>query len=511
MSAGGLTAAGGFLEGFANTYNQARIRATAQDLDQRHQMAGTLAQLYQGARPEAQADIGQRILQIYSTPPGKKLDKKLLDISTLGQQGTQASMQQGAQSAGANVQAGQNAAFGGAAPAPGAGIPPPPGGAPPPPVAPAPGPTAGMAIGGPPSIPPPPNLAAPSSGYSPLLSPDEKSAQAAKYAAAQQEATISAQIRARDEYLQAHPGADPTEVSMALGHQLPMWALKTQVLSRGVLGSDIIKSDPSMRTVAGGELDPSARYDIGTSGVSKFALPTGVGTETALSNEKLKENKFTAALDQFRVTDQYRKWKEQLDIDTRTRIAQMHLDATVNKAPAAMMQTAVFSKGGLERIQDAETAMSDLEAKGVMGSLPANKVQDWIFGKGLVDPSLPPDVRKEIGQLRAALGYTSSAAMRAHTGRTSQEIYEDFKTRLGPGQDWSALRGAIDETKGMLTDYAQSASDANIRSIRSGNNIPPPPGGGGKTVTMKAPNGQTKQVPADQVEHYKSLGAKVVQ
>jgi hypothetical protein len=30
------------------------------------------------------------------------------------------------------------------------------------------------------------------------------------------------------------------------------------------------------------------------------------------------------------------------------------------------------------------------------------------------------------------------------------------------------------------------------------------------TVTMKAPNGQTKEVPADQVEHYKSMGATVV-
>ena len=31
--------------------------------------------------------------------------------------------------------------------------------------------------------------------------------------------------------------------------------------------------------------------------------------------------------------------------------------------------------------------------------------------------------------------------------------------------------------------------------------------GGTKGVMLKAPNGQTKEVPADQVEHYKSLGA----
>jgi hypothetical protein len=36
------------------------------------------------------------------------------------------------------------------------------------------------------------------------------------------------------------------------------------------------------------------------------------------------------------------------------------------------------------------------------------------------------------------------------------------------------------------------------------------PSQGGGTVKMQAPNGQTKDIPADQVEHYKSLGAKVV-
>lgn len=41
--------------------------------------------------------------------------------------------------------------------------------------------------------------------------------------------------------------------------------------------------------------------------------------------------------------------------------------------------------------------------------------------------------------------------------------------------------------------------------------LPEMAGGGGGTVNMKAPNGQIKPVPADQVEHYKSMGAVVVQ
>lgn len=40
---------------------------------------------------------------------------------------------------------------------------------------------------------------------------------------------------------------------------------------------------------------------------------------------------------------------------------------------------------------------------------------------------------------------------------------------------------------------------------------PPAPPSGGGTVKMRAPNGMEKEVPADQVEHYKSKGATVVQ
>jgi hypothetical protein len=507
----------GLLQGFAQSYTQARIRATQMEVAQRNGLASTLMQLYPNARPEAQADIGQRLLTIYLTPPGKKLDKKIGDVMSIGQAGAQAGMAAGQASAQQVAGAGQSAqAAATPAQAPGLTTPPPDatfagtGGAPPA----APGTTpgaaqpAGLPLTQAPKIPPPPDLSQPGSGYSPLLSPAEKNAQLAATIGAQQDATISSAIAARDRYIQAHPDADPTEVSMALGHTLPMWAMKTQVTEKGVLGSDLLKSNPDIRTQSGQPIDPKGRYDLGSIGNSKFALPTGIATENTQSQIANRTGTLAEKVSEFKTTDAYRKWKAEFDTQNRLKIAQMHIDATTNKAPAAMMQTAVFARGGLDRLQDAQTEMSKLESSGVMGSLPANKVEDWIFGKGLVDPSLPADVRQSIGKMRAALGYTSSAAMRAHTGRTSHEIYEDFKARLGANQDWSALRGAIDETQGMLGDYAQSASDKNIRAIRGGNNLPPPPSSG--TVNMKAPNGQVKPVPADQVEHFKSLGATVV-
>jgi hypothetical protein len=142
--------------------------------------------------------------------------------------------------------------------------------------------------------------------------------------------------------------------------------------------------------------------------------------------------------------------------------------AKTNQAPATMIQNAEFAKSGLSRLDDAEQAIGRLEKRGVLGSVPANKLEDWIFGKGYVDPNLPADVRADIGRARAALSYTSSAAMRAHTGRTSKEIYDDFKNTNTLAQGSDALHGALSETRQMLQDYAGAASNRNIQQLRQG-------------------------------------------
>ena len=176
----------------------------------------------------------------------------------------------------------------------------------------------------------------------------------------------------------------------------------------------------------------------------------------------------SAQLDQqyseFKTTDQYRKIKDANDNAVKLKIAELQ----TNKAPAAMLGTAEFASGGLDLMQDAKTALTDLRQKGVLNSIPSNKIEDMLFGKGLVDPSLDADTRREIGQLRAALSYTSSAAMKAHTGRTSNEIYSDFKNTLGLGQEGNALDGALDETGRMLTTYSKAGSTENIENLRSG-------------------------------------------
>lgn len=190
-------------------------------------------------------------------------------------------------------------------------------------------------------------------------------------------------------------------------------------------------------------------------------------TKRAQGKQEFDQKKLDEDWQKYLKGDEFRKWKEKLDTDTKLRVAQM----TQGKAPAAIQQTAEFAGSGLNRLAEAQDAMAQLKASGAMGSLPANKVEDWIFGKGLVDPTLDANTRHLIGKMRAALSYTSTAAMRAHTGRTSKEIYDDMKSTLGPGQDWNALDGAMEETSNMLGEYSQAASSTNMENLREGKPI----------------------------------------
>lgn len=169
-------------------------------------------------------------------------------------------------------------------------------------------------------------------------------------------------------------------------------------------------------------------------------------------------------LDEFKQSQDFKTWKAKLDADTKIKVAEM----TANKAPAAMQETAEFATGGLQQLTDAKQALTRLRSEGVLNSIPEAKLEDALFGAGWTDPSLTADQQKDLSVVRAALGYTSSAAMRAHTGRTSHEIYNDFKTRLGVGQGVNALDGALEQTEGMLDHYSKAATTENIQKLKSG-------------------------------------------
>jgi hypothetical protein len=182
-----------------------------------------------------------------------------------------------------------------------------------------------------------------------------------------------------------------------------------------------------------------------------------------LSNQ-LKTVHDAQQFSEFKTGDQYKRWKSQLDNDTKLKVA----DMTQNKAPAQITQNAVMAQGALRGTSDIRSDMKKLEASGAMGSLPANWVETYLFAHGAVDPNLPPEVRQIIGHMQTASDLVASATTRAHTARGSKEVYDDLKSKLGPGQDWNAFRGALDEVDGMLNPYVDAASTDAMKKLREG-------------------------------------------
>lgn len=137
-----------------------------------------------------------------------------------------------------------------------------------------------------------------------------------------------------------------------------------------------------------------------------------------------------------------------------------------DKAPAAMLQQAEYAKGGLDQFKDARGAIEKLRAHGVLSGVPANKMEEMLFGNGLIDPTLSQEDQKLVGQARAGLGLGATAALRAHTGRGSREIYQDFVKRFGIGQGNQALDASLDQGEKLLTGYAAAGSNKAIHALR---------------------------------------------
>src|SRR5882724_557528 len=86
---------------------------------------------------------------------------------------------------------------------------------------------------------------------------------------------------------------------------------------------------------------------------------------------------------------------------------------------------------------------------------------------------------------------------------------QELAHSIDSASSWDQLSGAA-KTADALLEGAQKALKQTYESgMKSMPNFGGQHSSGGGMVTMKAPNGATRQVPADQVEHYKSLGATV--
>lgn len=97
----------------------------------------------------------------------------------------------------------------------------------------------------------------------------------------------------------------------------------------------------------------------------------------------------------------------------------------------------------------------------------------------------------------------NSANLSGQLSDSSRHELQEIVDGNMPYKSLVASLGVLQQDFKNRHDSTQAQIEDIQRRIRGG--------GGGGMVTMRAPNGQTKQVPADQVDHYKSIGATVVQ
>lgn len=106
----------------------------------------------------------------------------------------------------------------------------------------------------------------------------------------------------------------------------------------------------------------------------------------------------------------------------------------------------------------------------------------------------------EFTKLRTDVGLLTTKLMRMHVGARGGELMmQHFQNLIDSGkQSPENMRAALDE----IDQYAKETA-----SEKSGASQAPQ----GGSIKMRAPDGTVKSVSADQVEHYKSKGAQVVQ
>lgn len=204
-------------------------------------------------------------------------------------------------------------------------------------------------------------------------------------------------------------------------------------------------------------------------------------------DDKKTEYNWKQKWDMFKEDEKYKRWRDNLLARTRIQAAKI----AGQKPSQALAPIAVFARTGVKQYEKAQALIEKLQGVGLFTSWAQNKLEDAIWGHGTVDPTLPSDVRRDIGELRSAIQLGDSAMLRAHTGRTSKEIYDDIHRMNSLGQDTESLFGALENSVEVLGDYADVLTPETQQDLKTPmyKAAPTPRSGGGKT---KLPGKLTK-------------------
>jgi hypothetical protein len=167
----------------------------------------------------------------------------------------------------------------------------------------------------------------------------------------------------------------------------------------------------------------------------------------------------------------------------------------VVKLPAAVAEKVAGVEQSLSVLKDLERLKKDAWLGPIDG---------WATKKRISIPGL--SVPDDLGKFSAQTSTLKNAVIKATTGAAmsepeAQRIMEQIPDFTDKPEMWVQKAQATKENLALLRRRMLELSGVPQEAE---------PAGGGKTVKMRSPNGQEKDVPADKVDFYKSKGAMVV-
>jgi hypothetical protein len=118
----------------------------------------------------------------------------------------------------------------------------------------------------------------------------------------------------------------------------------------------------------------------------------------------------------------------------------------------------------------------------------------------------------DIGALNTIKDQIGMAQQSAHSMRSAQHVEAAANSILNGFKNGpDAINKSIGTARDSLKTFTKDVQEGNPSTKSPAKKESGGAGSAAGTVMMKAPNGSTQPVPADQVDHYKKLGATVVQ
>lgn len=286
--------------------------------------------------------------------------------------------------------------------------------------------------------------------YAPFYTPEEQGQMAAAATSAKTGADERAKLAALGDAVKElrHNGGTDADVALMLGHALPAGLYTPHKIgSGGVLGADLIKSNPGITTAAGVPPDPQQHYDAYTIGDNMYAFPAGASAEKILADIS----------DSHARADWYKARTAQIPYQTAKIIQDMDLNpekVEISRANAAARwfgpapasrQSAQYGGDVEDKIDNIEPLVATLAKNGKVSALQGRWEQIWTDKVRAGDP--------EFANLGTQMDVLAYAVQRMHGFRNVEQARAFINERLNEASDPEQLIGSLEGLRTAARTY----------------------------------------------------------